>query len=238
MVVHIHQVEEVAFGKCFFGIGKIEHIFIYSLKLLLVAAHGPAVEVSAAYALHRPVVEDGGASVFAAEALAIHAALAELLTCIEHERILLEQNADNHSRHAAHTVACEEVARYALFVVVLEEVQHIAAYVVGFLPLVGDVAGTPVSAYHIAHTVIHSDFVVEPVETCTYVVAVLCRVVDLADELQLGVGEPYFVGCPCPEGSRHHLCHVAAERIDALGCPEKQYRGHLVPRVGDGAEVL
>ena len=40
-----------------------------------------------------------------------------------------------------------------------------------------------------------------------------------------------------PEGSRHHLSHVAAETIDTFRRPEEQDVSHLIPGIGDGAEM-
>ena len=40
-----------------------------------------------------------------------------------------------------------------------------------------------------------------------------------------------------PEFGRHHLGHVATETVDALGCPEQQDVGHLLPCVRHGVEV-
>ena len=41
-----------------------------------------------------------------------------------------------------------------------------------------------------------------------------------------------------PEGRGHHLGHVAAEGIDALGCPKEEDVRHFVPRVRHGVKVL
>ena len=112
------------------------------------------------------------------------------------------------------------------------------ADVVGGLPFVGDGRCRTVAANHVAQTVVHTHLVVEQVEARAQIVAVLVRIIDLANELDVGIAELHLVGGPCPEGGGHHLGHVAAEGIHALLCPEEQDVGHLVPSVGNGIVVL
>ena len=52
------------------------------------------------------------------------------------------------------------------------------------------------------------------------------------------ITEVYLVNSPCPEGGRHHLCHVTTEGIDTLGSPEEQDIRHLIPCIGDRQEML
>ena len=142
------------------------------------------------------------------------------------------------SRQSTPSVTSKEVAGYALFVVILEEIEHVVTYIVSGLPLLGNVGGRATIADDVAHAVIHANLVVKIVKTCGNIVAVLCRIIDFSDECLVGVKELHLVCGPCPEGSRHHLRHVAAESINTLGSPEEQNIGHLVPSIRNRIEVF
>ena len=67
--------------------------------------------------------------------------------------------------------------------------------------------------------------------------AVLTGIVDLANELDVGIGRLDLMGGIGPELGRHHLGHVATEGVDMLGGPEEQDVEHLLPRAWHGVEV-
>ena len=89
MTVGIHQIEAVACDNSLFSDGNLAYLIIYILQGLLLGSEftgGCTYE-----GIHTPVVEDGGAAVVSAETFLVHTALAIFLTCIDHERILLQQ---------------------------------------------------------------------------------------------------------------------------------------------------
>ena len=236
--LRIHQVVELSLADGFLALGKVHYLPVLLLEGLLGIGQLAAMIESAADGIHTPIVENSGAAVLARESLFVHATLAKLLPCIEHERVLLQPCAHHQSGDSAAGITGKEIRGQTLFVVVLEEVEHVLADVVGGLPFVGDGRCRTVAANHVAQTVVHAHLVVEQVEAHAQIVAVLVRIIDLADELYVGIAELHLVGGPCPEGGGHHLGHVAAEGIHALLCPEEQYVGHLVPSVGNGIVVL
>ena len=109
--------------------------------------------------------------------------------------------------------------------------------VVRLLPGAADVVRRAMAADDVAHDIIHPHLVIEVVEAVGDVVAVLAGVVDLADKHDMLVLLLHLAGGPSPEGGRHHLGHVAAEGVDALGSPEHQDVEHLLPCRGNRVKV-
>ena len=70
------------------------------------------------------------------------------------------------------------------------------------------------------------------------VVSVFVGVIYFGYESQLGVFLFDLRNYPSPELTRHHLCHVATETIDAFRRPEQQYVAHLLPSVGHRVKVV
>ena len=68
--------------------------------------------------------------------------------------------------------------------------------------------------------------------------AVEIRIIHLANKLHPRKLVLHLAQCPVPELHRHHLCHVTAESINALGSPEAQDLQHLMPCVGHRGEVF
>ena len=193
---------------------------------------------SAADGIYTPIVENGGTPINTRESLFIHATFTILLSGIDHQRILMKPGADHHAGYSVAGITGKEVAGQSLLVVVLQEVEHVRADIVGGLPFVGDGSSRPTAADHIAHTVVHAHLVVEQVESGMEIATVLLRIIDLADKLNLRIAELHLIRGPRPEGSGHHLGHVATECIHALLGPEEQNVGHLIPSVGYGVEVF
>ena len=120
---------------------------------------------------------------------------------------------------------------------ILEEIKHVIPNVIRLLPGRCNGLYGLIATNHLAHGVIHTYLVIEVVEACTQIVAILCRIIDLANEDHVRISKLHLVGSPVPEFSRHHLSHIAAEAVDALPCPEEQYVGHFAPRVRDWSEM-
>ena len=236
--LRIHQVVELAFADGPLALGEVHDLPILLFQLLLGCREFAALIESAADGVNRPVVEDGSAAVNAREALLVHAALAELLSSVDHQRILMEPGADHHAGYSATGITGKEVTGQSLLVVVLQEVEHVRTDIVGSLPFVGDGSSRPTATDHIAHTIVHAHLVVEQVESGMEIATVLLRIIDLADKLNLRIAELHLIRGPRPEGSGHHLGHVATECIHALLGPEEQDVGHLIPSVGYGVEVF
>ena len=97
--------------------------------------------------------------------------------------------------------------------------------------------GTLLVANHAAHRIVHAHLIIQVVESGTQVVAILAGVIHLADKHALGIAVLHLIRGPMPEGSRHHLGHVATESVNALSRPEEQYLSHLIPCVGDRIKV-
>ena len=115
---------------------------------------------------------------------------------------------------------------------VLEEVEHVAPYVVNRLPAVCDALGA-LSATDVEQGVVEPHLVVEVVEVSSVdVVAIEAGVIDFGNEDDVGIGGLDLRHSPLPELDWHHLGHVAAEAVDALGCPVEQDMEHLVVGVG------
>ena len=89
VAVGIHQIEAVACGHSFLADGDTDHLIINSLEGLLFRSE--LVFGSTHEGIHTPIIKDGGTSVVATEAFLIHTTLAIFLTCIDHERVLLQQ---------------------------------------------------------------------------------------------------------------------------------------------------
>ena len=109
--------------------------------------------------------------------------------------------------------------------------------VVDCLPLLSDVGCTTTMTDDVAQRVVHTHFVIKPIEACSDVVAIEPRVVDLADETQVRILLFHLRDDPAPELHWNHEHHVAAEGINTLACPEEQHVEHLVPRVGYRVEM-
>ena len=176
-----------------------------------------------------PVVEYRGSAVSAAESLLVHTLLAKLLSTIEHERILLEEEAHGCRRNRLHGTAAEEIAGDALLIMILKEIEHVLADIIHHLPLMGDAGCRTLAANHTTQTIVHAHLVVEIIEACLHVVAILVRIIHLADNHDVRILRLQNLCGVGPECSRHHLCHVAAEAIHTLTCPEEQNIGHLAP---------
>ena len=121
---------------------------------------------------------------------------------------------------------------------VLQEIEHVLANIINGLPLLGDTFDRPVFASDTAKIVIHAHFIVEIVKASCNVSTVEVRVVHLGDKEYVGILFFDLCNSPGPEGLWHHLCHIAAETIDAFTCPEEQYVQHLVPCVRDWIKLL
>ena len=230
VLVDVHQVEEDALADGFLLAGQQHGLLVDVEQLLFVVRQ--LVLGSTAQRVHRPVVEDGGASVVAREAFTVHAAFTVFLAGIQHKRVLLHQHRGYHGWHTLLGISSKEVAGNALFVVVLQEVQHVVADVVGILPGVGDGTGRCLTTDDGTHGVIHAYLVVQPVKTRCQIVAVFAGVVHLTDEHDVFVFLLHDSRGVGPEFGRHHLSHVATESVDALLRPEQQDVRHLLPRVG------
>ena len=99
---------------------------------------------------------------------------------------------------------------------VFEEVKHVVADVVSLLPSSRDGMGGLMTTDDGANSIVHTHLIIEIIETRNKVVTVFGWVIHLTDEEHLGIAVLYFVGGPTPEFSRHHLCHITTEAIDAL----------------------
>ena len=89
IAVDIHEVERDTLNHSLLGGGYRDNLVIHLLKCFLVLrelARGSTHE-----GVDTPVIEDGGTTVMATEALTIHTRLPILLTCVDHKRILLEK---------------------------------------------------------------------------------------------------------------------------------------------------
>ena len=120
---------------------------------------------------------------------------------------------------------------------ILEEIEHVLANIVSLLPSCGDGVDTLATTHHIAQRIVHANLIVEIVEACTKIVAILSRVINLANKQHIRIAILDLIGSPAPESSWHHLGHIATEAIDTLRCPEQQDISHLIPRVGNRTEV-
>ena len=90
---------------------------------------------------------------------------------------------------------------------------------------------------HVAKGIVHANFVVEPIKTCANEIAIEPGIVDLADELDVGIVLANLRDDPPPELYRYHEHHVATKCIDTFGSPVEQHVEHLLPRVRHGCEV-
>ena len=131
--------------------------------------------------LRTPVVEYRSTAISAAESFLVHTLLAKLLSAVEHERILLEEEAHGCCRNRLHGAAAEEVAGYALLIMVLQEVEHVIADVIHHLPLVSDTGCRTLTTNHTAKTIIHAHLIVEIIESRLHIVAILVRIIHLTD---------------------------------------------------------
>ncbi len=68
-------------------------------------------------------------------------------------------------------------------------------------------------------------------------VAIQVHIINLGDELDVGIGILYLRNCPFPKVEWHHEHHVASECIDSFGSPIAQDMEHFEPCGGDGGEV-
>ena len=93
------------------------------------------------------------------------------------------------------------------------------------------------ATHHIANHIVHTNLIVEVIETCTKIVAILSWVINLADKHDIRIAELDLISSPLPESCRHHLGHIATESVDALRGPEQQDISHLIPGVGNRIEV-
>ena len=112
---------------------------------------------------------------------------------------------------------------------ILKKIEHVVADIIHYLPLVSDTGCRTLTTNHATQAIIHSYFVIKIIETSLYIVAVLVRIINLADNHDVRILRLQNLCGVGPECSRHHLCHVAAEAIHTLTCPEEQNIGHLAP---------
>ena len=77
--------------------------------------------------------------------------------------------------------ATEEIAGDALFIMILKEIEHVIADIIHYLPLVSDTGCRTLTTNHTTQAIIHSYFVIKIIETSLYKVAVLVRIINLAD---------------------------------------------------------
>ena len=155
-----------------------------------------------------------------------------LLTHIDHIGRPVEKGAD-HQRGAGFGGISRKVGGCeALLVVILQEVEHIRLQILQELPVAGDSTGGGTSADDGSQVVVEAGFVVEKVESQFLdISAVVSLVVDLSYEEHPGILLPDLGNKPSQEFGRHHLHHVAAEAIHALGSPEEQYLQHFLPGI-------
>ena len=163
--VDVHKVVELSFAHSSFAVRECQNLLIRSLEHLLVLVQKPTVEISAVQSIYTPIVENGCSAVSATESFLVHSSLSKLLTGIKHERRGVEQSTNNKSRNTSAGIHGKEIACDALLVMVLKEIEHIVEYIIGLLPLVGNVWGAATVTHHIAHTIVHSYLVIKPVKT-------------------------------------------------------------------------
>jgi PIN domain nuclease of toxin-antitoxin system len=108
--------------------------------------------------------------------------LTQLLTEVDHERVLLQQRSHNKRRHCLGSVATEEVAGDTLFIMVLKEVEHVILDVVRILPAPSDAVSRTTLTHNIAQAVVHAYLIVEIIEARSDISAILVRVIDFTDK--------------------------------------------------------
>ena len=107
--VDIHQVEGFSLAGGALLTGYAHHGSVGGVQFPLVARELPGVVKAVVERVETPIVEDGGAPVAPAEALAVHTPLAKLLSGIEHVGIGLQQAAHDVGRQSLAGIAGEEI---------------------------------------------------------------------------------------------------------------------------------
>ncbi|OAV74815.1 hypothetical protein Barb7_01630 [Bacteroidales bacterium Barb7] len=209
-------------------------------RLLLVgqlaAVEGMVVD-PVADSFHAPVVVDGGSSVHATEALFVHAALAQFLSAIDHDRVGVHGGGDNHGGDGGKRASGEEIGGDALLVVVFEEVQHTVLYVFQTLPATGDAGSGSLSADNGTKGIVKSHFIIKIVELPRMdIVPVFIRIIDFGNE-QNAVPLLNLRDDPLPKLNGHHLRHIATEGINAFPRPEAENIQHFQPCIGQRVKV-
>ena len=229
--IHIHQVEGITLTKRLLLIGKSEKLAIGGCQIFLLCSicFLLTILIGMGQGLRTPIVEYRCTAVSAAESFLVHTLLAKLLSAVEHKRILLEEETHGCRRNRLHGAAAEEVAGDALLVMVLQEVEHVLTDIIHHLPLVSDAGRRTLTTNHAAKAIVHAHLVVEIIETRFHVVAILVRIIYLADNDDMRILRLQNRCSVRPECSWHHLCHIAAESIHTLACPVEQDIRHLAP---------
>ena len=80
--IGVHQVEELSLRDGFLALGDVQDGAIEGTELKLGDGEGVGSKVAAAECVQHPIVEDGGATVSAAESFAVHTAFAQFLSGI------------------------------------------------------------------------------------------------------------------------------------------------------------
>ena len=240
--IGIHEVEEVAFTDGTLVAGDMEQMGILTLQVALavveLASREGATIAPTTYSIDTPIVEDGGASVAATEALGIHATLAQLLAEVDHHGAGVDGGAHKYGRQGRTAVAGDEVGGEALLIVVFHEVEHAIAQFAQILPATRNVGSRLLMADDADEGVVEAYLIVQVVEpTVLDVVVVFPRIVYFGNEDDMGVfllDDRYH---PAPELEGYHLGHIATETVNTLLGPEEEDVAHLEPGGGEGVEV-
>ena len=218
--VRVHQVEGLALREN--GIGRRNP---HQPAILLVHhgfLHGQVARQRAPDGRYRAIIENGGASVHAAEALRFHPPLSVFLTEVQHEGSRVEEQRDCQCRHAGLGAAGEEIGRQTLFVVVLQEVEHLGLMVADELPLLRQAGSRPLALHNAPQGIVETGLVVQETETRTAIQPVVVLVVDFCDEKQVGVRRTKGGDGPREKFGGHEFHHIAAEAVHPLLHPELQ----------------
>ena len=243
-VVGILKLVEAAAADGVAGAGHREQAAVKTAKLFLLGAEFSPVEFALVQPLlvlgHAPIVEDGGAAVFAAEALGAIGGLAHFLARVEHYRAAAQGGRHGHGRDGAARVGGKFLGGNALLVVVFQEAQHVRREAVAlFFPDLGDVLGGAFLAHQPAYAIVEAHLIVEKIEfSLVQVGFVFLRIIGFADENQVGFHLFELGNHVGPELDGHHFHHVAAEAIHVFAGPEHKDVAHLLPSVGHGFKVL